>query len=206
MKTKEVYVSNDGTGRDEALEVVEQYSFSRDFDKKPRLHARLLAEELLGMVSEITGKFYAYFWVEDNDTAYMLHLSAQSEMNTKKYDMLLDSSTSGKNSAVKGIMGKIRNAFEYYWKGYKEGMDSYGLADYDSFLTYGINSDSMAGSSGVWTLTQYRTAVVNENENNEYSQEWDELERSIIANLADDVSVGIKGDKVEIIITKKYEQ
>ena len=85
-------------------------------------------------------------------------------------------------------------------------MDSYGLADYESFLTYGINSDSMAGSSGVWTLTQYRTAVVNENENNEYSQEWDELERSIIANLADDVSVGIKGDKVEIIITKKYEQ
>ena len=75
MKTKEVYVSNDGTGRDEALEVVEQYSFSRGFDKKPRLHARLLAEELLGMVYEITGKFYAYFWVEDNDTAYMLHLS-----------------------------------------------------------------------------------------------------------------------------------
>ena len=34
-------------------------------------------------------------------------------------------------------------------------------------------------------------------------EEWDELEKSIIANLADDVTVGINGNNVEMIITKK---
>ena len=34
--------------------------------------------------------------------------------------------------------------------------------------------------------------------------EWDELEKSIIANIADDVSVGINKDMVEMIITKRF--
>ena len=36
------------------------------------------------------------------------------------------------------------------------------------------------------------------------SEEWDQLEKSIVAKLADDVIVGVRGKKVEIIIKKKF--
>ena len=34
----------------------------------------------------------------------------------------------------------------------------------------------------------------------------DELEKSIVANIADDIKVGIRQDKLEMVITKKFEQ
>ncbi len=35
-------------------------------------------------------------------------------------------------------------------------------------------------------------------------ERWDELEKSVIANLADDVSVGIVGTTVEMTVTKAF--
>ena len=35
---------------------------------------------------------------------------------------------------------------------------------------------------------------------------WDELEKSIIANLADDVIVSVKGNRVEIEIKKNFNK
>ena len=32
---------------------------------------------------------------------------------------------------------------------------------------------------------------------------WDELEKSIVANIADDVKVSVKGNNVELVIEKK---
>ncbi len=206
MKSVDIYVSNDGTGRELSLDEVEKYAHERDFSRKASLHARLLAEEMLGLVSEITGKFYAYFRVDENDDAYMLCLSAQSEMDAEKHDMLLDVSTTGKNAAVRGIRDKIKNAFEYFWRGYKQSVNSYGMNEYESLMSYGMTSYVPVSGASIWSLSQYRTNVKKDSDGKNYSEEWDELEKSIIANLADDVSVGINGDKVEIIITKKFEQ
>lgn len=33
---------------------------------------------------------------------------------------------------------------------------------------------------------------------------WDELEKSIVAKLADDVQVGIRSGKVELVIRKRF--
>ena len=45
-----------------------------------------------------------------------------------------------------------------------------------------------------WSLCNYKTAVA-ENEEDAYA----ELERSIVAKLADDIVVGVRGNNVEII-------
>ena len=50
----------------------------------------------------------------------------------------------------------------------------------------------------MWSLTTYKKKVKANTEG------WDELERSIIANLADDVTVGILGGKVMITVKKKF--
>ena len=68
------------------------------------------------------------------------------------------------------------------------------------FGTRRISIDT-AGRSNTWSLSQYQTAV---KENESSLENWDELEKSIIANLADDVTVGVKGDNVEMIIKKKW--
>ena len=56
--------------------------------------------------------------------------------------------------------------------------------------------------SSVWSLRQYQDGVRADNEQG--SAEWDELERSIIVHVADDVLVGVKGNNVSIIIKKKF--
>ena len=38
----------------------------------------------------------------------------------------------------------------------------------------------------------------------EKQEAWDELEKSIIAKLADDVIVGVLGGKVDIVVKKKF--
>ena len=41
-------------------------------------------------------------------------------------------------------------------------------------------------------------------EKNPNSAEWDELEKSIVANIADDIKIAIAGNKVEMTAYKKF--
>ena len=38
----------------------------------------------------------------------------------------------------------------------------------------------------------------------EKAEAWDELEKSVISSIADDVIVGVKGKCAEIVIVKKF--
>jgi hypothetical protein len=52
----------------------------------------------------------------------------------------------------------------------------------------------------LWSLEEYRNSVKQE----EQAEAWDELERSVIASVADDVTVGVKGRQAQIVIVKKF--
>ncbi len=58
------------------------------------------------------------------------------------------------------------------------------------------------GKSCMWTLSGYIDEVKAHDKMN--SPAWDELERSIMAKLADDVTVKTIGREVELIVTKIY--
>ena len=51
---------------------------------------------------------------------------------------------------------------------------------------------------GVWSLNRFK-----ENAGDSAKEEWDELEKSVIANIADDVEIGISGNTVEMVVYKK---
>ncbi|MCR5142759.1 MAG: hypothetical protein K6C68_09575 [Ruminococcus sp.] len=55
-----------------------------------------------------------------------------------------------------------------------------------------------------WSLMNYINAFDREEEKQNRSEAWDELEKSIIANLADDVVVGVLNGKVDIVVKKKF--
>ena len=202
MKTNEIYVTNDGSCREEVLSEVEKYTDYQGVTGKKRIHLRLLTEELLGMVNEITGKFYAYFWIEDDNKNYYINLQADVNMDPEMREELLKSSTSGKNAAAKGVMGKIKNLFQTYLSGLNN-QSAFPDTDSYSYYTFGADSMSTFGSTNVWSLAQYKTNVSSEIPEGRMNEEWDELERSIVANIADDVSVGIDGSSVKIVVTTK---
>ena len=172
------------------------------------MHLRLLTEEMLGMVQTIAGEFQAVYYAEQDGDVYRLHLDANINMDPDKRRELISASTSGKNEAAKGIMGKIRDFIEVGMENYEEVstiQSRYGVNPV-AYGIVGMDSDAMNQAMLTWSLKQYRDGLYDNNGATEgYSEAWDELEKSIVANLADDVKVGIKKDRMQMTITKKIK-
>ena len=201
MKTNKIRVSNNGNGWDEAFAETEKYADYRQLDKKQKLHIRLLAEELLGMVNSIAGDFQANFWIDDDENAYYVHLRAAMAMDKNIRSTLLHTSTTGKNAAAKWIMGKLRDVFQSYLVS-KNDVVNVSSDYYGGFSGNASSEMSAFSSSNLWSLSSYKETVLGEKSENA-KEKWDELEKSIIANISDDVTVGINGDFVEMMVTKK---
>lgn len=199
MKTNVVMVDNTGKGIDEALKEAERFAKYQHFTAKDTLHVRLLAEEMMGMVRGIVGRFDAEFWVEGEGKDVTLCLEAETNVDYEQKEKLLAASTSGKNYAERGFMGKVAGLIEYCLGGY-EGADIVPLYnDYMLGETIGYDYDRM------WTLSSMRGDLGNHLTVPEKKAEWDELEKSIVARLADEVLVGVKARKVQLIIKKSFQ-
>ncbi len=208
MTTEEVYVKNDGTGFDTAQRFVDSFADEVHLSKRSALHLRLLTEEMLGMVKALSQDFKALFWLEGDDKECRLRLHANIEMDPAKRRGLMAASTSGRNISAKGIMGKIRELVEIGMENYDDVgklQMRYGVSPV-SYGMMGINTEMMNQAVVSWSLKQYRDNVSDSKDENEINEAaWDELEKSIIANIADDVQVGIMKDNVDLIVTKRFE-
>lgn len=203
MKTDVILISSTGDGMQTALEQTEKAAAYRGLTAKETLRLRLLAEELFGMLKTIVGEKDAKYWIEADGKAFSLHLSMRARMNTDLREALLDASTTGRNEAAKGFMGRLRDIIMQ--------MDE---ADADTAGTlYGyIHSDtgSFEAPMGVgmhqvlssWSLQEYRASVSQHRETE--ADKWDELEKSITAKLADEVKIYIQSSTVEMVIEKAF--
>lgn len=211
MKSDVVKVTNSGEGIDTALSAASASAVYRGLGQKDALHLRLLTEEVLGMVRQITGETEADFWVESEDKCFELHLTARPIVTGKMRKELLKASSSGKNEAAKGFMGKLRNIFD-------QALAAEDMNDLSNYYVQGLiysadmyTADPMAyaatPSTTTWSMKNYKTAVEDKTSHNAApNEEWDELEKSIVANIADEVKINIVGDKIEMIVYKKFEK
>lgn len=170
------------------------------------LRLSLLVEETLGMVKATLEEFYGQLWITADDGTCEIHFEATGDMDpAKKYDLLSVSST-GRNASAKGFMARLGEMISAALHGFGNKMDAYGL----EMIKYGIvptpggaapNADMMP----IWTLQTYKTDLKNAGEADDAAEAaLEDLEKSIVGQIADDVVVGIKGDRVEMIITKKF--
>ncbi len=199
MKSDIVHVTNGGVGVQDAFAQTEKVAEYRGLDKKSTLHLRLFAEEMMGMMQAITGEHEADFWLESDGSEVSLHLRAETMMNTELRKNLLAASTSGKNAAAKGVMGKIKDIFERFL----EPVDNRPLpaSVYVAGTTY-MGTDMFATTGMcLWSLNQYKASI---HEENAPQESWDELEKSIVSKLADEVKIAIADNTVEMIIYKKF--
>ena len=96
-------------------------------------------------------------------------------------------------------MGRLRNFFEV-------GADEDVVAYTNPLVLPGMYETAAAPKMDwEWSMVQYEEALAStRQENRETVQEArDELEKSVVAHVADDVKVSIKGRVVEMIIYKK---
>ena len=209
MKSNICKLNKDLTCLETVLSEVEKVTAYNGLEDKKALRLRLLAEELCGMLPGLVENFSGDFWAENDGETFELHVELKAEdMTIELRDELISVSKSGKNAAAKGVMGKIRAVAETML-----------LAAFDPTLPPPLHAGEFYDGHGFnmgfgyidpttcfdaeyiysWSLCNYKTAV-EENEADAYA----ELERSIVAKLADDIIVGVAGKNVKIVVKKSF--
>ena len=215
MQTEKIEIDNSGQGISRALEEAERFAASLELDKKGCFHLRLLAEEALGMLQAVAGEFNASFWLEWRDSIFRwlnggtcaLHIDARANVNYLGRKEFLSLSTKGQNSASRGIMEKIRELVEAGLYGMEESLrfqTEYGAGILD-YGTLGMVNEGMSQVLYSWSMQKYKEGVAGTKTGDKAAAEaWDELEKSVIANIADEVRVGVRKGSVELVIVKDF--
>ncbi|MBQ9040716.1 MAG: hypothetical protein IJ119_14700 [Clostridia bacterium] len=193
-----IAITSSGENLNAALDLYRKVAAYSDLSPKGALHLRLLAEEMLSMIRSITGEVSGKFWIEAEDGEYKLHLLVNAALTKEKREELLNASTSGKNEATRSFMGRIR---DFFFRGMNDEIASYNTA----VLGAGAASKGfMPVTDWEWSLLRYQdTLSALKEKEPEAADAWDELEKSVVSNVADNVKVSIKGFETEMTIIKK---
>ena len=196
MKTNVISITSDLAGRAEAMQEAERFSVYNGLTGKNAMHIRLLTEETISMVNGIVKDFEGDLWMESEPTPSGLLcricVAANVSVSEGQEEQLLDIATAGKNTEAVGILGKIRQLFRWSLQ-QTDTTSSLQTNTLSSWYAMGVQDASY------WSLRQYTQQLQQKQPEGE---EWDELEKSIIAKLADEVRVGIRAERAEVVIEK----
>jgi len=197
MKTDVISVSGQKKMMETAIGQADKVAAYKGLSEKDAMHLRLLTEEMMGLMQSVTGASEGEFWIEDEDGEYRLHLLVRTLLSTEKKEQLLSVSASGKNESAKGLMGRLREFFDW---GIDEDITSNSL-----FLPDMYEHTSSPMLDWEWSMRQYETALSARVAKDEpgAQEAWDELEKSVVKKVADDVKVYIRRGTAEMVILKK---
>ncbi len=189
----DIFQVQEKLNREPVLVQVERLAELAGTEKKDALTLRLLAEEMLGMVEHLLPFCSGGFWMDSKDRSFELHLKVEAIVTQEKKEELL-SVSAGKNAATKGILGKISGVFESMLFE-KHSIDTeMGYMPPDQYVMLG------GEYSHAWSLVNYKEQA----EPTVQQEDWDGLERSILANYADDIVIGVHANRVEMVVKKKF--
>ncbi|MCL2057320.1 MAG: hypothetical protein FWH02_08910 [Oscillospiraceae bacterium] len=144
---------------------------------------RLLAEEMLGLTVRLFDDLEYEFHIESKERSFTLNLRAETLVGSKQKEKMLSLSSSGENKSEKGILGKIGSIFASL------------LIDCGDYERVYIPNYNTLGMTCYFSLSSYQSSIPKEIK----EEQWDGLEKSIIANLAKDIIIGVRNDKVEMV-------
>ena len=197
MKSDTISVSNSGRSFEAALQEAEAVAVYKKLPPRSAIHLRLLTEEMMSMMRSIAGPAEGEFWISDETGVYELHLLVFKRLTEDKREQLISAASSRKNEAEKGFLGKLRSFFDY-------GDPDTAMLVHDPLLTGTMDGDFSSMQSWEWSMVNYRDSLSQTQDKDDQSrQAWDELEKSVIATVADEIKVNIKGPEAELIVYKK---
>lgn len=188
MKTDKLWVNGSIRRNDEVNEILAAFAREAGIAGKPFFHMTLLTEETLGMAQQLLKDFDGEIWLETVAGGYEIILEADVRERS-----------SAAPGAPEGFMAKIAEMLNcsYMFENISETPENLAstLPDY---LSYGIRRDGDERIwTGKWTLSTYRKHLRGASDVNP-----DELEKSIVARLADEVTIGIQGHRIRLVISK----
>ena len=194
MITDVITVSGTGMHLETALREADRVAAYREMTKKDAIHLRLLVEEMMGMVRAIAGNTDAQFWMEAEKDEYRLHLRFLTGLDPEKREKLLSAASSGRNENAKGFTGRLRSFFNWCFC-------SEPVRFSDPLMLPDVLENA---TNWEWSMARYERTLAVKKQNDPSAQEaWDELEKSVVAHVADDVKVFIRNSEVEMVIIKK---
>ena len=207
MVVSDKFMVNSDAGRMEAARyATENFAWQAKLSRRDTLRLDLLVEETLGMARTMLEDFYGQIWFTAEGKACEIHFEATADMNADKKEELLSVSSTGKNASARGFMARLGETISGLLRSAGKSMDAYG----QETMKYGIvhTPDMAAGGTGMMTVWSLQTYVsdLNAAPDGDAGAEaaWDELEKSIVAKLADDVIVGVRGDRIDLVIKKTF--
>ena len=206
----EIFMLNSDAGRMAAARyATEDFARALGLEKHDTLRLDLLTEETLSLVKALVNEFYGQLWFEAEGKRCEIHLQATADMNTDRREELLSVSSTGRNAAAKGFMAMLKDVVSGAMHSFGRSMDNYGreVAKYGIVNPADVGGFAVDAMVPIWTLQTYRTGLEEQRVvNAEAGEAWDELEKSIVGKLADDVIVGVKGDRIELVIVKDFSK
>ena len=179
------------------LKESEKVAVYNKLNEKQTNQLRLICEELDGMLPNIINDFSGDFWIDFEEGVCKANAEITiADFSADAKSELIKVSKNNKNAFATGLVGKIRSIIEDLF------LDSKTYKSYDMSMLFSSAIEYSVGleeSAYRWSLNKYRKAISEEN-----APEWDELEKSIIASLADDIIIGVKGKKASIVVVKKF--
>ena len=154
---------------------------------------RLLTEEGYSMFNELLEVENLDFSLEKDSSNFTITLSASVWSDEETKNQFLKMSSSGKNDAYKGIKGFFKSILDSLISGVAASGDGCSRAEF-GYSEYECDFSKMYR----WRLSEYveRTPI------EKVKEKWDGLEKSIIMNFADDISISIRDDIIEMAIIK----
>ncbi len=204
------YLVNSETGHMAAIQqATEAFAKALKLDRHSILRLGLLAEETLGMVKAMVEEFYDQLWFSGDAGRCEVHLQATAaKLDAGRRKKLISASSSGRNASAKGFMALLGGVIADALYGAGKAMDTYGTETIRSGLAGAGPVDPLPGLNDMtplWTLSNYKKVISRElGADEDAERAWDELEKSIVASLADEVIVGVKNDRIELVIVKDF--
>ena len=198
MITTEKFMVNSDTERIAAARyATENFARQVELDRENTLRLELLVEETLGMVKAMLEEFSGQIWFVDDGGVCEIHFEATANMDAGRAEGLISVSSTGKNAA-KGFMAKLG------------GLITGALHGTGKTMKYGAVHKPEAVASApdmtpIWTLQNYRSDLEKaRGESDEAEKAREEMEKSIVAKLADDIVVGVRGNNIDMVIKKAF--
>ena len=204
MESKKFTVNSDAERMAAARYATEEFARSAALNQHDTLRLTLLVEETLGMMKAMVNDFYGQLWFKGDGERCELHLQATANVDADAKEELLSVSTTGKNASAKGFMGMLGEVISSAAHNFGKGLDEaygQGAMQFGFVSPGGMGTPDVYDITPIWSLQQYRADL---KANDAMDTALDDLEKSIVANLADDVIVGVKRDRIELVIAMHF--
>lgn len=193
VKTEKLWISSTIQRNTDAEEMLREFADKAGITGKDYLHLGLLAEETMGMAHRMMQDFEGEIWAETGSGGYQIILEAEVRQNGAH-----------PRQNPEGFMGKIAEMLNCaYMFEEKDDVPEELASVLPDYMSYGAPVNSNAAVwAGKWSLSDYRkTCLRRKTADHAAEVALDELEKSIVASIAKEVTVGIEGSKVRLVIT-----